>query len=118
MQNTPFVSGDRVHRFASDESDIYLAMPPFISVDQCVQAGRAGDFWQRYGALDQITPTMALIIGDFGLGSDSPIILHFADNPQDPSVLRLRWHPDGRTEWVLGANNFDDFAALLGLGES
>jgi hypothetical protein len=68
-------------------------------------------------AADQIDPEKALIIGDFGLGSDSPIILDFARNASNPPVLRLRWGPDQRNEWVQGARDFDEFAEMLGLAD-
>ena len=45
--------------------------------------------WERFGALDQIVPEKALIIGDFELGSDSPIILDYSRDASNPPVLRL-----------------------------
>jgi len=61
-------------------------------------------------------PERALLIGDFGLGSDSPIILDYARNPSRPPVLRLRWGPQGQgNEWVQGACDFEEFAEVLGL---
>ena len=75
----------------------------------------AGDFWERFGALHQIVPEKALIIGDFGLGSDAPIVLDFAKDASNPPVLRLRWGSDQRNDWVLGARDFDEFAEMLGL---
>jgi hypothetical protein len=67
-------------------------------------------------ALNQIVPEQALVIGDFGMGSDSPIILDFAANQSNPPVLRLRWHSECQyTEWAQGAKDFDDFANMLGL---
>ena len=33
----------------------------------------SGDFWPRFGALEQIVPEKVVIIGDFGPGSDAPI---------------------------------------------
>lgn len=77
--------------------------------------GGAGDFWEEFGALDQIDPELALVIGDFGLGSDSPIILDFRQ-AQNPPVLRLQWGPRGQgNRWVQGAPDFDEFASMLGL---
>lgn len=111
----PLMPADRVQRFAQEESLICLHSPPFTTIAQYQAAGGADDFWERFGALDQIVPEKALIIGDFGLGSDSPIILDFARNPSDPPVLRLRWGPDRRNEWVQGARNFDELAEMLGL---
>jgi hypothetical protein len=74
-----------------------------------------GIFWEKFAAIDQITPERALIIGDFGMGSDSPIVLDFRENEADPPVLRLRWGSRGEgSVWVQGATNFDSFAKLLG----
>jgi len=116
QQLHPIISADRVQRFAAEEALICLQPPPFPTIAKVRAAGGAGDFWERFGALDQIDPERALLIGDFGLGSDSPIILDFARNPSSPRVLRLRWGPQGQgNEWVQGACDFDEFAEMLGL---
>ena len=115
QQSRPLVLEDRVRRFASEESLICLQPPPFHTIAQERAAGGSGDFWERFGALSQIVPEAAVIIGDFGMGSDSPIILDFARNASNPPVCRLRWGPEQRNEWVEGAPDFDAFAALLGL---
>ncbi|HXT10953.1 MAG TPA: hypothetical protein VN873_05260 [Candidatus Angelobacter sp.] len=92
-----------------------MRAPPFPTVGQLIVAGGAGDFWQRFGALPQIVPDFALVIGDFGLGSDSPIILDYAQDSTNPPVFRLRWGQNGHNEWVPGARDFDEFAIMLGL---
>jgi hypothetical protein len=117
QQFNPSIPADRVRRFASDESLICLQPPPFRTIAQHRAAGGAGDFWVRFGAIDQIVPEKSLIIGDFGLGSDSPIILDFASDASNPPVLRLRWGPDQRNEWIQGARDFNEFAEMLGLAE-
>jgi hypothetical protein len=119
QQLNPSISADRVRRFAAEESLICLQPPPFPTIAQERAAGGAGDFWDRFGALDQIVPEKALIIGDFGLGSDSPVILDYARNASNPPVLRLRlhWGPDRRNEWVQGAQDFDEFTEILGLAD-
>jgi hypothetical protein len=116
QQSAPLISPDRVRRFAEEESLICLESPPFCTVAQEIRKGGAGDFWERFGALHQIVPEQALIIGDFGIGSDSPIVLDFHKNATDPPVLRLRWGRtnDERNEWVQGATNFEFFARQLG----
>lgn len=113
----PRFSSEQVRRFAEDETLICLQPPPFPTVAMERAAGGAADFWERFGALDQITPEKALIIGDFGLGSDSPIILDYSRNPIAPPVLRLRWGEGSVTRWVEGAESFDVFARMLGLAE-
>jgi hypothetical protein len=125
QQLKPTIPEERVRQFAAEESLICLQPPPFPTIAQehrewvASQERRRGgswDFWERFGALDQIDPDRALIIGDFGLGSDSPVILDFARNPTNPPVLRLRWGPDQRNDWVKGARDFDEFVEILGLG--
>ena len=119
QQLHPIVSADRVRRFAAEETLICLQRPPFRTIAKVRAAGGAGDFWERFGALDQIDPERALIIGDFGLGSDSPIVLDYARNSSNPPVLRLSWGPRGEgNEWVEGARSFDEFAEMLGLADS
>jgi hypothetical protein len=118
QQTKPLVPAERVQRFAPGETLVCLAPPPFRTIAAERAAGGSGDFWQRFGALHQIEPEKAIVIGDFGLGSDSPIILDYSRNAADPRVLRLRWSgngPETNTEWVEGARNFDHFAELLGL---
>ena len=118
QQLDPTIPAERVRRFAAEESVICLQPPPFPTIAEEQAAGGAGDFWERFGALDQIDPKRALIIADFGLGSDSPVILDFARDASNPPVLRLRWGPRGQgNEWVQGARDFDEFAAMLGLGQ-
>ena len=82
------------------------------------------DFWQTDGDLENIDPTLAIIIADFGLGSDSPIVLDYRGSPTEPAVLRLAWeleHPPAgdqclvRTRWVQCAQTFDHFVDLSGL---
>lgn len=91
QQLHPVIRADRVGSFAAEETLICLQPPPFPTIAKDRAASGAGEFWERFGALDQIEPERALIIGDFGLGSDSPIILDYARNCSNPPVLRLRW---------------------------
>ena len=114
QQLHPLVAPKNVTRFADDESLICLQPPPFYTVAHYRDGGGSGDFWQKFGALDQIVPDLALVIGDFGLGSDSVVVLDYARDSANPPVLRLRWGKDGRNEWVQGAKDFDEFAGMLG----
>lgn len=121
QQFKPLVAADRVQRFAPDETLICLARPPFATIAVHRDAGGSGDFWSKFGALHQIEAEKSVVIGDFGLGSDSPIVLDYSRNSFDPPVLRLRWSGNGtqiNTEWIEGARNFDHFAELLGLSSS
>lgn len=111
----PLVSPDRVRLFAPEENTVYLQPPPFPTLAQ--EAGvPVKPFWSRFGALDQIKPECALIIGDFGLGSDAPIILDYRNAAAGPSVLRLRWSERGdQNQWIQCVATFEEFADLLGL---
>ncbi len=117
QQLRPLVAPKRVQRFADDESLICLQPPPFHTVADYRDAGGSGDFWEKFGALDQIVPDLALVIGDFGLGSDSVVVLDYARHSTNPPVLRLRWGQEGRNQWVQGARDFDEFAEMLGLDD-
>ncbi len=118
QQLRPIVPADRVRRFAEEQSLICLEPPPFATIAQERAAGGAGDFWERFGGAATDGARKALVIADFGLGSDSPVVLDFGGNASNPPVLRLRWGPYGHgNEWVQGAVDFDDFAAMLGLGQ-
>jgi hypothetical protein len=109
---------DRVRQFAPEEDRIYLQAPPFRTIaDEVANSTEAvkSKYWNTFGALDQIDLDRALILGDFGLGSDAPIILNYALNPKNPPVFRLRFLPDRTTQWAQIAHNFDEFVKLLGL---
>jgi hypothetical protein len=114
----PLASPERVRKFAAEEKEIHLSSPPFHTIaDEVASASVVvvNEFWKRYGALDEIIPEKALILGDFGLGSDAPIILNYAVDALDPPVFRLRWIPNQPNKWVQGARNFSEFVSLLGL---
>jgi hypothetical protein len=114
----PLASAERVRKLAAEEKEIHLFSPPFHTIaDEVASASVVvvNEFWKRHGALDEIIAEKALILGDFGLGSDAPIILNYAVDALDPPVFRLRWAPNQPNKWVQGARNFGEFAFLLGL---
>ena len=105
---------ERVRRLAPEESTIYLLAPPFHTVGE---RAASNPFWT--GPL--VAPTeldcdLALDIGDFGLGSDAPILLDYRESPEAPRVIRLRRSSLGReNHWVEMAADFVTFVRLLGL---
>ncbi|MBL9081733.1 MAG: hypothetical protein JNK76_08010 [Planctomycetales bacterium] len=118
QQFRPTISAERVQQFAAEESVICLQPPPFATIARVRAAGGCGDFWERFGALDQIDPTQALVIADFGIGADSVVVLDYARDVANPPVLRLKWAERGIGNlWVQGARDFDEFAVMLGLGQ-
>lgn len=108
----PLVSKERIQSFAPEEDRIYFFRPPFHTIAQRLN-GKEGAFWSRWGALNEIVPDLALNIGDFGLGADSAIVLDYRH--ENPPVIRLLWRKPEPNVWVRCADNFDDFADLLGL---
>ena len=73
------VSSDLIHQFAPEEDRIYFQAPPFHSVAQYVEGN---DFWITDAAPNEINFETSLLIGDFGLGSDAPIILNYEHNAE------------------------------------
>jgi hypothetical protein len=108
---------DRIQVFASEEDKIYLKSPPFYTVATRVRIQGPGKFWSNFAALEGISPELAVFIGDFGLGSDSPILLDYRDERSNPAVIRLKWERQFclSNVWVRCAKNFDEFADMLGL---
>ena len=109
------VSVDRIHLFAPEEDGIYLAGPPFCTIADRVADQRQGTFWSKWGALGEISPDLAIDIGDFGLGSDTCIVLDYRQDRTNPSVMRLKWQNPRPNTWVRCAETFDEFADMLGL---
>jgi hypothetical protein len=64
-------------------------------------------------ATHEIDPRRAVIIGDFGAGSDAAIILDYRASSSEPKVMRLCWTESGN-HWVEFAKTFSEFAAYLG----
>jgi hypothetical protein len=121
------VSTERVQVFAPEQDRMYLLSPPFSTVGTRMTHG--DKFWVRFGALEQILPDRSVLIADFGLGSDSPILLDYRHDVSAPAVIRLKLNPihgetmtDGRKKlvgwanvWLRCAHTFDAFADMLGL---
>jgi len=106
------VPKERIQSFAPEQDRIYLFRPPFRTIAQRM-SGAEGAFWSRWGALGNIAPDLALDIADFGLGTDSAIVLDYRQ--ENPAVIRLVWRKPEPNEWVRCADSFDEFADLLGL---
>jgi len=55
------------------------------------------------------------VLGDFGWGRDSWIVLDYRGNLLNPRVIRLHWSGKGHNEWVELAPDFPTFVAMLKL---
>jgi hypothetical protein len=108
---------ERIRRFAPEEEWLCLFAPPF---------GRPSDVFSKlvdfHGVPDSESPPgdidydRAVVIADFGLGSDAPIVLDYRQGLDCPSVIRYRWSERGeRNRWVYVATSFSQFVEMLGL---
>jgi len=108
------VPPERVQALAAEEQLLYLLPPPFYTVRQ---KSEGNPFWfSDMAAPCGINFDLALDIGDFGLGSDAPILLDYREDVVNPRVIRLRWSGCGKAnEWVVMAPDFATFVSALGL---
>jgi hypothetical protein len=119
MQELKPLLGKKAAQALSAEDDrIVLMSPPFHTIADEVRGGN--DFWTcDITNVGEIYYENALIIADFGIGSDSPIILYYG-NPECPSVMYLRWTGNGENiqhKWIETHASFDDFAVAVGLDQ-
>lgn len=81
-------------------------------------------FWTwPMSAAHELDLDTAVLLGDFGLGSDAPIVLDCREPDRRP-VLRLQWVDTGprspeehgaSNHWIGLAAGFDEFVRVLGL---
>jgi hypothetical protein len=115
LQNlNSLATSDRIAVLAPEESLLYLLPPPFVTVRE---KSKENEHWLH----EQLAPHMidfdlAIDIGDFGLGSDAPILLNYRTDKSNPRVIRLKWSSDGNeNQWVPMAENIQHFVEILGL---
>ena len=116
----PLVPAERVRKLAPEESEVFLLAPPFRTVrDYASSDSRRylASFWSDpMAAPTEIDFDLALDIGDFGPGTDAPILLDYRENPKAPRVIRLQWSlGEGGNHWVTMAPDFETFVRELGL---
>jgi hypothetical protein len=109
----------RVRELFPEEDEIYFHAPPFYTPARRVRGGER--FWSwPFAAPKELDPARAVVIGDFGLGSDVPIVLDYQHDPVQPYVrcLKVRFDSALRihdSHWVTASPTFDEFAAVLKL---
>ena len=112
----PLLGKEAAQKLSAEDRRIVLMTPPFHTIGDEVRGGN--NFWKT-GVTNpnEIDYERALIIADFGLGSDSPIILYY-ETANSPTVMYLRWLGNGqniRHQWVETHTTFDEFASAVGL---
>jgi len=112
----PILGEEAAHVLSLEDDRIILMQPPFHTISDEVASGH--EFWNRdLSNVGEIEYKNAVIIADFGLGSDSPIILYY-DGAKQPSVMYLKWLGNGsdiRHSWVRTHHSFEEFASAVGL---
>ncbi len=116
LETQPIIGREATHKVSPDDEKIVLMPVPFHTIADEVDGGN--EFWTRhltnYGEIDY---HKAVIIADFGLGSDSPIILYYENN-EEPKVMYLKWSfNNSKVEhaWVCTHDTFEAFAFDIGL---
>jgi hypothetical protein len=123
--NGPVAAGGIVEALVPGEQEIWLSPPPLHTIE--ADNLRWFEQFRRAGDIDF---SRAVIIGDFGPGTDAPIVLDFRQDPPSVKALRLRWFPNplsGKVaqkavtnlrpegHWVHLALSLDDFIARIGI---
>jgi hypothetical protein len=110
------VGKEKARRLSEDADQLILMPPPFHTIADEVTKGN--QFWEKdLSNVGEIDYSRAVIIADFGLGSDSPVILYYGEG-HEPSVMYLKWIFDDtkvRHSWVQTHASFDEFARDVGL---
>ncbi len=91
---------------------ICLYPPPFRTLTNASN----DDFYRTHGVIWQLKPELAIEIADFGIGSDTPILLYYDRSKNEPTVINLDWHNSPNSNsWVVMADSFSAFVDLLGI---
>jgi len=102
-----------VRKFAPEECMLYLYPPPFYTIASMVMHRSA--LTSRQCAVSDIDPELAVVIGDFGIGSDTVLALDYRNIGSEPEVIRLVWRlPAQENCWVPVAESFTTFWLQIG----
>ena len=123
QSRAPLVDPALLRVAAPNEVGIVLIPPPYQPVLVEVEWYRARaaqhlggyDYWKEHGALGEIDPAEAILIADFGHGSDTAAIMDFRYDPAP--ILRLHWSGrDGEhNHWDRMADSIQDLLEKLDL---
>ena len=104
----PLITEVAIQSFAPDERKLYLYAEPFPTIE--TERINNKDFDDEWNALEEIDPKKALLIADFGLGSDTAIILDY--RTEEPELLRLKRGKE-RNHWIPLGLSTEEFANKL-----
>lgn len=105
-------------KLSPDDDQLVLVPPPFLTIADNVAEGNS--WWMTdLTNVGEIDYYKALIIADFGMGSDSPIVLYYK-SPVNPVVMYLQWTWKNQRSihrWKQTHSSFLEFALDIGLVE-
>ncbi|MGB0562837.1 MAG: hypothetical protein ACPGVO_13690, partial [Spirulinaceae cyanobacterium] len=108
----PLFSEEQVKNINPEMSTIFFESPPFISMERLKTINENEEFWP-YENVESINLSRALLIGDFGIGSESVLILYYEEYRNEPSVWMLVWYLEsGSTlncRWTKVTDSFVEF---------
>jgi hypothetical protein len=111
----PIIGKEGTQKVSPDNDKIILMPSPFHTIADEVNPSNL--FWVHLTNYGEIDYSKAVIIADFGLGSDSPIILYY-DDSESAKVMYLKWSFSGsgiQHSWVCTHSSFEEFANDTGL---
>lgn len=103
----PRVDAEIARAWDPGSSGIHLHEPVAFSLDV-----DASGFYKELGVLDGVDSEMLIVIADFGLGADNPIVLDTFLSPAPVRTLEFR---DEGARWKTIAPDFNAFASMIGL---
>lgn len=112
----PIIPAARIQEFETNSPGLHLYSPPFVPIRWRVESGEA--FWlDPMAAPFEIDHNLAIIIADFGIGFDAPIILDYKNHRTEPVVKYLKWSRVNKLDnhWTTMFDSFSAFAAAIGL---
>ena len=113
QNSLPIFPIENLKHIIPEEETIYFRRPPFQTVRQELESDTS-NYWSEFGAVSELNPDLSVIIGDFGIGSDAPLILKYESQKSTPSVWKLVWAKKGNY-WREVSPSFEEFMEALGL---
>lgn len=100
----PILGKEAARKLSQEEDKIILMTPPFHTIADEITHGN--NWWiDGLTNVGEIDYDKAIIIADFGAGTDSPIILYY--HPETtPVIMYLKWSIDGADTTFMDSDPF------------
>ncbi len=112
------VSRECLKKLIPEEERLYFYDFPFCTLSETLKEDSStGSLTMEDGAI--LSPEHVIVIGDFGIGSDSYLAIDFNLNRENPRVIKEMWSDFGnvsrQTHWRIVAETFDDLVVGMKL---